>query len=78
MPADAGFFWDVFGVVGLVSGRVQRGREWRYVFVETGLVVGTCSAWAGYCRDMFGEVFLVSGRDRRGRFNARSCSTRSG
>jgi len=41
---------NVFGVVGLVPGRVQRGRY----------IVGTFSAKSGYSRDEFGDFGVVS------------------
>jgi len=71
------FSRDMFFEVGLVSGRVRRGR----------FSVGTCSAKSaycrdmseevGYCRDVNGEVLLVWGRVRRGRLSGGTCSTRS-
>jgi len=50
---------DVFREVGLMSGRVRRGR----------LFAGTCSARSDYCRDMSGGEGFVSGLVRRGRLN---------
>jgi len=47
---------DVFGEVGIVSGRVRRGRLSVGMF-RRGLVrVGTCSAKSALCRDMSDEV----------------------
>jgi len=67
----------VFGDVGLLSGRVRRGR----------LSVGMCSASSAYCRafsvksglcrDVFGEVLLVSGRVRRNRISVGTCPAKS-
>jgi len=45
---------DVFCEVGLVPGRVRRGR----------VIVGTCSAKSVYSREVFGDVGVVSERDR--------------
>jgi len=41
---------NVFGLVGLVPGRVQRCRY----------TVGTCSAKSGYSLDEFGDFEVVS------------------
>jgi len=54
--AMSGMCRDVFGEVGLVSGRFLRCR----------FNVGTCSARSGLCRIEIGEVGLVSGHVRRG------------
>jgi len=45
----------VFGVVGLVSGIVHRGR----------VIIIMCSARSAYIRDWFGNVRLVSVSVRR-------------
>jgi len=59
---------DLFGDVGLVSGRVRQGR----------LSVGMCSSKLGYCRDVSGDVGLLPGYVRRIRLNVGTCSVISG
>jgi len=59
---------DVFGEVGLMSGRVRRGR----------LSVGTCSTRTDKCRDVSGDVGLVSGCVRRCLLIIVTCSEKSG
>jgi len=59
--------WDMFGEIGLVSGRDRRRL----------FGVGTCSAMSAKCKDWFDKVGLVLVRVRRGRISVGTCSTRS-
>jgi len=40
---NSGYRWDVFDDVGLISGRVRRGRVCAGRFRRSRLIVGTCS-----------------------------------
>jgi len=64
---DVGLVSGLDRRVGLVSGRVQRGR----------LNVGTCKQKLAYCRDEFGEVGLVLGFVRKCRLRVGTCSAMS-
>jgi len=57
----------LFGDVGLVPGRVRRGR----------VSVDTCSVKSVYTIDVFGDVGVVSGRVRQCRLSVGTCSTKS-
>jgi len=59
---------DVFGDVGLLSGRVKRCR----------VCVGTCSSKPSYSRYLYGNVGLVSGDVRRFLLIVGTCSANSG